>query len=263
MNTRKKEFTKNKTKKNKFKLLPINFQQLSIENVKKMKKSENVFIIIPFRENKEKERGPQLNHFVKVFGEDKNPWKKFHVIVVEQSDDGRKFNRGALLNIGAKIAGTMGASSIILHDVDLIPDKSILPYYFAYPENPIHIGGIWRRKYKHDRFLGAILHLSMKDFENANGFPNNFYGWGGEDDVLGDRLLKKGISKFYRPDFTEKGITELMHEHVGDNPALIVENKFIKRMKDDGRDGMKEVKYKKLGEEILTKNSFKVTVELK
>jgi hypothetical protein len=262
MNTRKNK-KDNKTKKNKFKLLPLHFENLSLEDAKKMKESEEVFIIIPFRENKEKERGPQLKEFIKVFGEKKTPWKKFHVIVVEQSDDGKKFNRGALLNIGAKIAGTMGASSIILHDVDLIPDKSILPYYFAYPDHPIHIGGIWRRKYKHDRFLGAILHMSINDFVKGNGFPNNFYGWGGEDDVLGDRLLKKDMKIFYRPDFTEKGITELMHEHVGYNPALVVENKIEKRMKDNGKDGLGEVKYKKLGEEKLAHNAIKVTVELK
>ena len=257
-----------KTKKNKkrIELLPIDFKTLSLESAKDMVKkneSEKVFVIVPFRENKAKERGPQLKEFVKVFGSDKLPWKKFHTLVIEQSDDGRKFNRGALLNIGAKIAGTMGATSLILHDVDLIPDESILPYYFAYPNNPIHIGGIWRTKYKHERFLGAILHISLEHFAKCNGFPNNFYGWGGEDDVLGDRLLKKGIKTFYRPDFINKGITELMHEHVGDNPALIVENKFFKRMKDDGKDGMFQIKYRKIDTEILDHNVWKITVELK
>jgi hypothetical protein len=240
------------------------FKQLSLDDAKKMKESDHVFIIVPFRENKEKERGPQLEEFIKIFGSNRNrdPWKKFHVIIVEQSNDGKKFNRGALLNIGAKLAGTMGATSLILHDVDLLPDKSILPYYSAYPTDPIHIGGIWRRKYKHERFLGAILHISLTQFAKANGFPNNFYGWGGEDDVLGDRMLKKGIDTFYRPDFTDKGITELIHEHVGDNPTLVVENKFIKRMKDDGKDGLFQTKYKKIGMETLAHNAWKLTVDL-
>jgi len=253
-----------KTKKNKKKTqLPLYFKSISIDDAKKMEKSEKVFILVPYRENKEKERGVQLKEFAKVFGSNTNPWNKFHTLVIEQSDDGRKFNRGALLNIGAKIAGTMGASSLILHDVDLIPDELILPYYFAYPTMPIHIGSVWRTKYDYERFLGGILHISINDFSKVNGYPNNFFGWGGEDDVLTDRMLKKKIDTFYRPDFINKGITELKHTHVGDNPELTVKDKVYKRIKDDGTIGMFQTKYRKIGTEILGNNVWKISVELK
>ncbi len=35
--------------------------------------------------------------------------------------------------------------------------------------------------------------------EDANGFPNNFWGWGGEDDVLSARLRSLGV-EVVRPD---------------------------------------------------------------
>lgn len=44
----------------------------------------------------------------------------FHIFVVEQARDGRKFNRGKLLNAGFDI--TRGDFDVfIFHDVDLLP----------------------------------------------------------------------------------------------------------------------------------------------
>ena len=34
--------------------------------------------------------------------------REFHIIIVEQSNDGRKFNRGKLLNIGYKLGELLG-----------------------------------------------------------------------------------------------------------------------------------------------------------
>lgn len=43
-----------------------------------------------------------------------------------------------------------------------------------------------RRKFK--RFMGAALSIRPTLFEAANGYPNTFWGWGGEDDALVARL---------------------------------------------------------------------------
>ena len=59
-----------------------------------------VAIVVPFREQREQDRGAQLRKF-----EDHMAGflrgARFLVIVVTQSDDDRKFNRGQLLNVGA------------------------------------------------------------------------------------------------------------------------------------------------------------------
>ena len=41
---------------------------------------------------------------------------------------------------------------------------------------------------KFRRFLGASVSISPQLFEATNGYPNNYWGWGGEDDEFGDRL---------------------------------------------------------------------------
>ena len=52
----------------------------------------------------------------------------FHIYIMEQSDDGRKFNRGKLLNIGFDMAkkSKRGHDVFIFHDVDLLPDNDLV-----------------------------------------------------------------------------------------------------------------------------------------
>ena len=45
----------------------------------------------------------------------------------------------------------------------------------------------WMR-YKFDRFVGASISFSTTLFETINGYPNSFWGWGGEDDELRHRF---------------------------------------------------------------------------
>ena len=52
-----------------------------------------------------------------------------------------------------------------------------------------------QRKYK--RFLGAALSIHPTLFEAANGYPNSFWGWGGEDDALVDRLGRLSAAVTY------------------------------------------------------------------
>lgn len=49
----------------------------------------------------------------------------YRVYVVEQSADGRKFNRGKLLNIGFDLARAEGCGAFLFHDVDLLPSDKL------------------------------------------------------------------------------------------------------------------------------------------
>ena len=93
----------------------------------------------------------------------------FHIFIIEQPKDGRKFNRfvlravlcrnevvfnftlppiynrGKLLNIGFDLA-SREHDSFIFHDVDLLPGYELGPYYAAIPtESPMHIAKCWPR----------------------------------------------------------------------------------------------------------------------
>jgi hypothetical protein len=144
---------------------------------------------------------------------------------------------------------------MILHDVDLLPDETMLPYYTMIPDHPVHIGTVWRTKYTSERFLGGILSLTWKDFEKVNGYPNQFWGWGGEDDVLRNRLIKARIP-IYRPTLLS-GITELPHTQAIANPRkreLVLSNR--------GKDGVRQTRWKTLHKESLTSHIQKYTIQL-
>ena len=154
-------------------------------------KSDNkIAIIIPFRESDKAKntRTNQLHRFVKYFqkylkGVD------YMIYVIEQSDDNRKFNRGALLNIGFLKAEEDGCNVFIFHDVDLLPSEDLKEYYLERPALiPVHIAAVWDRYNKNPNYFGGIVAFNSELFKKINGYPNNFWGWGGEDDELFNRV---------------------------------------------------------------------------
>ena len=58
-------------------------------------------------------------------------------------------------------------------------------------------------------------------FKQINGFSNLFYGWGGEDDDLFNRIKAKNISVYRQPANIAK-FTMLKHDKVLENGELSV-----------------------------------------
>lgn len=172
------------------------FDVMKPSRVKEMEGS--VAIIVPFRDlHIEQKRMEHLHqfvpHMIKFLG-DNAGIEKYHIYIIEQSDDGRKFNRGKLLNIGYVIARDEGYSSFVFHDVDLLPQPVLKDWYAKYPERPIHIAKCWDRYNGNDDYLGGIVSFNRNDFERVDGFPNIYWGWGGEDDELRARLKHTHIT---------------------------------------------------------------------
>lgn len=89
----------------------------------KISQQPNVAIIVPFQDLHEAQKRsahmkmfvPHMEKYLKDTG-----LNNYHVYIVEQSEDGKKFNRGKLLNIGYDIA-KQDYNVYIFHDVDLLP----------------------------------------------------------------------------------------------------------------------------------------------
>lgn len=213
------------------------------------------FLLVPFREQLVQKRGEQLKKFT-------SHMKRWHpdwpVLVIEQHGD-EKFNRGALLNIGSRYAQKMGATYVVYHDVDLIPLSSIVPYYTAFPEKPIHVGAIYKGKYFGDSFIGQALSISLKDVKTINGYPNMFWGWGGEDDAMRNRMKKRGI-RVMRPT-VDTGYKVLEHEDTRKIPDMKNMRKREDVAADTGKHGFGDVKWKLVSEE-KDQNIFKYTVQI-
>lgn len=120
------------------------------------------------------------------------------VVVEEDTPSPHRFNRGALLNIGFRLAPT--STSVLFHDVDLLPCQTLLPEYNRpTPAGTVrHLGMRWDRYASNPQYLGGVVGLHPRDFTCMNGFPATFWGWGGEDDALAIRCQQANL-RIVRP----------------------------------------------------------------
>ncbi|XP_036602706.1 beta-1,4-galactosyltransferase 3-like [Trichosurus vulpecula] len=114
----------------------------------------------------------------------------YTIYVVHQMDN-YTFNRGKLLNVGFKEAMKENNwQCIYFHDVDLIPedDRNI----YGCNSFPTHVSvAIDKFQYElpYRTFFGGVTALQPIHYLKINGFPNNYWGWGGEDDDIASRIF--------------------------------------------------------------------------
>ena len=205
--------------------------------------NKKIAIIVPYRDNTKQDRKTQLKKFI-IHMNDILNGKNWKLYVIEQTDDGRKFNRGALLNIGMEIALKDKCEILVTHDVDLLPQKDLIPYYFLYSRfHPVHIGHVWQDKYKYWEFIGGILLMSDFIAKKVNGYPNNFWGWGGEDDALYNRIMTYNL-QIYEP--LNGTVEELKHVNTSEIKEFVNDKKKENILKDIlywKQNGLNSIKY--------------------
>jgi hypothetical protein len=171
----------------------INFN--IIKELNYINSNVNIAIIVP-----ERNRLEHLQKFINWINKlNKLSNHNFDIYIINQNNFD-KFNRGILLNIGYYIAKKNKLyQRYILHDVDSYPDQDLFNLYFSNLDKNIHFASPHLGyKYNFENFLGGVFGIKPDDFEKINGFPNNFFGWGGEDDSFYNRLAINNI-KVYRP----------------------------------------------------------------
>ncbi len=211
------------------------------------KKNENdIAIIIPYRNREE-----HLNELKKHFKD-----TKYDIYIIEQCDT-QRFNRGLLLNIGYYLAKkNKNYKYYIFHDVDSLPNEKILKQYNYTGNEIIHFASPYLDyKYKFHDFLGGVLGMSGEIFEKINGYPNKIYGWGGEDDMLYNRIAVNNY-KIYRP----KEGKYILLEHQQATEAEEYPYRWegvLKDLKEWKNDGLKE------GKKDLMDTNFIILLEKK
>jgi hypothetical protein len=219
-------------------------------------------IIVPFRDSKDQNRTEQLEKFIQHY-------KNMNVLVVEQSNDGKLFNRGALLNIGydyvTKHLPQM--SAFVMHDVDILMPESIIECYYGDDDRDfVHLGLLVQSsKYGNDpSFLGRVLRCSKQGYKKINGFPNTFYGWGGEDDALAHRM---GSEILYRPDEKAVGVEmDTTNDIFTDKSKTRRELNKVELLIADGLqweiDGVNSLQYSIIENKTMSECVRKITVQL-
>ena len=147
-------------------------------------------VCVPYRNREE-----HLNTFVPRVGKHlKEQGIDFQMYFAHQTDD-KLFNRGATKNIAAKHAFEDGCDYVVFHDIDMIPEKGA---DYSYPkDNPIHLATRisqmdYTLKY-HEYFGGAVL-FTKEQVEATNGYSNDYWDWGMEDDDLFWRCYLEGYT---------------------------------------------------------------------
>ena len=162
----------------------------------KKKKGVSIAIITIFRDNQENTRQYHKNLFLEKISSLKK-YGHFDVYLIEQSKDNCKFNIGKLKNIGFQkaIESKNKYDFFIFTDADIIPDKQLAPYYFR-PVKGVSCLATRGTRYSHQVsskcFMGSCLGFDPKSFQQINGYPNNFWGWGGEDEAI---LIRANLRK--------------------------------------------------------------------
>ena len=175
--------------------------------------AERVVIVVPFREDGAGNRTSQLRRLLSFFETHvprhaKANNMQVRVLVVEQSEDGYRFNKGQVMNAGYAHASaqysTNSSSSerYIFHDVDMVPSDETLAHYFTSLCRPCPRRSCDKAKGKVVRVLqdanqrydvngcfGGVLVVDSTQFAGMNGFPNDFWGWGGEDNAFFARVV--------------------------------------------------------------------------
>jgi hypothetical protein len=109
---------------------------------------------------------------------------EYDLYVIEQDND-KPFNRAKLLNIGFDQVAP-AYDYVAFHDVDLFPVISD----YRYTPTPTHLAARVGPGYKlfYDSCIGGVMLMTPEVFRKINGFSNEYWGWGGEDDDLYVRL---------------------------------------------------------------------------
>ncbi|XP_077332389.1 beta-1,4-galactosyltransferase 1 [Lithobates pipiens] len=163
---------------------------------KDCKAVQKVALIIPFR-NRDEHLKYWLYYLHPIL---QRQQLDYGVYVINQDGDST-FNRAKLLNIGfVEALKEYDYNCFVFSDVDLIPmdDRNIYKCY----GQPRHLS-VSMDKFgfglPYTQYFGGVSALSKDQFERINGFPNNYWGWGGEDDDIYNRISSRGMS-ISRPD---------------------------------------------------------------
>jgi hypothetical protein len=149
-------------------------------------------VCVPYRN-----REMHLNEFIPKVGKYlKDQGIDFQMYFCHQADD-KLFNRGATKNIAAKHAFDDGCDYIVWHDIDMIPEEGGGADYSFPTEGPRHIATQisqmdYQLKY-HEYFGGAVL-FSKEQVLATNGYSNDYWDWGMEDDDLFWRCQLEGLT---------------------------------------------------------------------
>lgn len=167
----------------------------------------------------------------------------YTVYIINQDGEGI-FNRAKLMNAGyVEALKEYDYDCFVFSDIDLVPmdDRNLYRCF----DNPRHLAVAMDKFNFHlpyNGYFGGVSSLSKDQFLKINGFPNTYWGWGGEDDDIFRRVSYRGMS-ISRPNAITgkyrmiKHKRDLHNEPNPKNPGKL--SHTLQTMKTDGINSLK------------------------
>ena len=152
-------------------------------------------IIVPYRD-----RDSQLLIFKKAISSYLSDKKINYELIVVEQDDAKTFNRGKLLNIGFLQAKKLKCDYVVFHDVDMLP----VDVDYSYSEYPVQLSTKFMstdpsfNRIIFDEYFGGVTLFPTDIFEIINGYSNEYWGWGYEDNDLLFRCRQYNVDLFQK-----------------------------------------------------------------
>uniref|UniRef100_A0A8D2A3A0 glucosylceramide beta-1,4-galactosyltransferase n=1 Tax=Sus scrofa TaxID=9823 RepID=A0A8D2A3A0_PIG len=198
-----------------------------------------VAILIPFR-NRHEHLPVLLRHLIPMLQRQR---LQFAFYVVEQVGT-QPFNRAMLFNVGFQEAmKDLDWDCLVFHDVDHIPEND--RNYYGCGQMPRHFAtklDKYMYLLPYNEFFGGVSGLTVEQFRKINGFPNAFWGWGGEDDDLWNRVQNAGYS-VSRPEGDTGKYKSIPYHHRGEVQFLGRYALLRKSKERQGLDGLNNLNY--------------------
>ncbi|XP_033029160.1 beta-1,4-galactosyltransferase 1 [Lacerta agilis] len=201
---------------------------------------QKVALIIPFR-NRDEHLKYWLYYLHPIL---QRQQLDYGIYVINQGGEAT-FNRAKLLNIGfTEALKEYDYDCFVFSDVDLIPmdDRNIYKCY----SQPRHLSVSMDKfgfRLPYNQYFGGVSALSKEQFQKINGFPNNYWGWGGEDDDIYNRIVFKGM-RISRPDAAIGKCRMIRHSRDNKNePNPQRFNKIAHTKETMNSDGLNTLKY--------------------
>lgn len=208
-------------------------------------------IIVPYRNRLEHLAifVPYMETYLKLQG-----IEEFKILIVEQADN-KPFNRGKLLNVGYN---SIQADYYVFHDIDMLP----ITADYSGCINPTHLvsnATQFKDGIPYETYFGGVTMFPDADFLQINGFSNEYWGWGCEDDDLILRCETAGLKTTRR----EGGVFKSLDHAINiDKKQANANYDRYKEKIHYNIDGLSTLEFNIVGSKALTSKASLVSVTL-
>ena len=221
--------------------------------------TEKLSIIVPYRDRKE-----HLEKFIPFMEKCEFLNEIDYEILIVEQEEGKPFNRGKLLNVGA--VESYKASYYCFHDVDMLP----LVSDYSYVSVPTHLAAEAEQfgfKLPYQGYFGGVTIFDKHSFIKSNGYSNDYWGWGAEDDDVMLRCVTRGIKvsrkngKYQSLSHERKITQDLYSENL--RKFFDFKGSSIDRINQKiGKDGLTTLDYEILSEKKINNRAKLIKVKI-